>query len=55
MYCSSIYHSSIFLLIPLPFIYLPSLPERLKWFTSVPNGISELCSITVECIGAQMF
>lgn len=40
MYCSSIYHSSIFLLIPLPFIYLPSL------FLNVWSG-SRLCRMVL--------
>lgn len=51
----SIYHSSVFLPIPLllhrSFL---SFPSCLKWFYSVLSGISELRSITVECAASQM-
>lgn len=51
----SIYHSSILFFISLAFIYLPSLFLAVwSGFLSVPSGISMLCSITVECIRAQM-
>lgn len=51
----SIYHSCIFLFHSSPLhISSVSLPGCLKWFSSVPSGISELCSITEECGRVQM-